>query len=98
MSMNRLDWRTSTPAELLDGKVALTLTEVAAVLSLTVARGTHKGEPCKRQAYALVADGRLRAIDPSQPIGRLTVSCASVRHYLATTAAPIFTLVQGATA
>lgn len=80
--MSRLDWRTSTPTELLDGNVVLTLTEVAYVLGLAVYKGAHKGDPDKRRVLALVDAGLLRPVDPSQVVGRMTISCATVRAYL----------------
>lgn len=73
-----------TPAELLEQNLVLTLTQVATVLGLRTTRGTKKGEPSKRLALELVETGKLRPVDPSQPVGRMTVSCAEVRRYLST--------------
>jgi hypothetical protein len=71
-----------TPAQLLEQNLVLTLGQVAVVLGLTTTRGRHKGEPSKRLALELVEAGKLRPVDPSQPVGRMTVSCAEVRRYL----------------
>ena len=90
----RLDWRTSTPTELLDGKLVLTLTEVAYCLGLTFTKGKHRGEPSIQQALALIDSGRLRPVDPSQAPGRLTVSVAAVQAYIDGAPAPVLTLVK----
>ena len=71
-----------SPASILADNLVLTLGQVAVVLNLRVARGAKRGEPCKRQAHALVCAGQLRPVDPRQPVGRMTVSCAEVRRYL----------------
>lgn len=84
-----------TPAELLEQNLVLTLTQVATVLGLTTTRGRHKGEPSKRLVLELIDAGKLRAVDPSQPVGRKTISCAEVRRYLA---APTLSLVQAGAA
>ena len=90
----RPDWRTHTPAEVLDGNLVLTLTQVAYILGLSVAKGARKGEPNLRAAAELVHTGRLRAVDPHQPVGKCTVSAASVRRYLAAADTPTFSLVK----
>lgn len=94
MTAARLDWRTSTPTELLDGNAVLTLSEVAYILGLVHIKGAHKGEPSIAAAAKLVHEGKLAPVDPSQPVGRLTVSCATVRRYLDGT--PSLALVRGA--
>lgn len=92
----RPDWHTHTPAEVLDGNIALTLQQVAYVLGLAYERGAHRGEPKLRAAYDLVLAGRLHPIDPGQPVGRLRVSATEVRRYLDGNTTPALTLVHGA--
>lgn len=74
-----------TPTSILADNLVLTLGQVACVLNLRVSRGRHKGEPDRRQALTLVDAGSLRPVDPSQAVGRMTVSCAELRRYLAAT-------------
>lgn len=71
-----------TPAEILATNVVLTLSQVATVLNLRTTRGRHAGAPSIRQALALVEAGHLHPVDRAQPVGRMTVACAEVTHYL----------------
>ncbi len=73
---------TANPADILATHVVLTLSQVATVLHLPVERGAKRGEPSIRRALALIEAGKLRAVDPAQPVGRMTVSAAEVRRYL----------------
>lgn len=81
--MSRSDWRTMTPAEVLDAFPVLTIEQVAFVLGLTHGRGVHRGEPDRRQVDRLIHEGRLRLVDPSMSVTRWTVSNAIVRAYIA---------------
>ena len=76
------DWRTMTPNEVLDAYPALTMTQVAYVCGLTFIRGEKAGQPDRRKALALVADGKLPVIDPTRPVPFWTVSATNVRNYL----------------
>lgn len=74
------DWRTLTPAEVLDAFPALTINQIGYVIGAT----RRNGEIDRRRVITLIKDGRLPLIDPDPTlsIGRWTVSQASVRGYL----------------
>jgi hypothetical protein len=66
----------------LTSDAVMTLTEVAAVLKLCHQRGSKKGQPDRRLAVELVHAGKLRLIDPDQPVYRWSVSTAEVLRYI----------------
>lgn len=71
-----------TRTEVLDSHPALTMSQVAYVLNLNHVRGMKAGLPDRQRAIALVREGSLPLIDPSQPVARWTVSNTNVRRYL----------------
>ena len=77
------DWRTLPPAAVLDGWVALTLTQTAYVLGLVATKGAAKGTPDRRKVLSLIEAGRLRVIDPSVANIHWTISAADLRAYIA---------------
>jgi hypothetical protein len=68
-----------TPVELLNSQVTVRLVDAAYILGLVHPR---KGGPDRRQVLALVKAGRLRVVDPSQPVTRLTIATDEIRRYL----------------
>lgn len=79
--MNTRDWRSLTPAEVLDGWPVLTQTQVAYVLGLVFVRGKHMGEPNRRRAQAMITDGTLTTVGGiTGPMA--TVSSDVVRSYM----------------
>lgn len=75
-------WQEMTPAEVLAAHPALTLTQVAYVLSLNHTRGEKKGTPSRQAVLRLVRAGLLPVIDASRPNAYWTISAANVRRYL----------------
>jgi len=62
--------------------LALTPRQTAHILGLVHHRGAHRGEPDRLRALDLVANGRLRPVDPTEPTHRLTISAAAIRRHL----------------
>lgn len=77
-----MNWRDSTPAEVLDRNVVLTPAQVAYVAGLLHRRGEHKGEPDRRAALELIKAGKLPLVDETQSITRWTVPSSAVKKYL----------------
>jgi len=80
MSPSVRDWRTMTPQEVLDAFPALTVGQIAYVISAY----KRDGDLDRRRVIKLVHDGRLPLIDPDPTLStpRWTVSQANVRRYL----------------
>lgn len=74
------DWRSMTPQEVLDAFPALTVGQIAYVLSAY----KRDGDLDRRRVIKLVHEGRLPLIDPDPTLttARWTVSQANVRRYL----------------
>ena len=72
----------ASPAEVLASHVVLSAWQVALVLGLTVSKGRRVGEPDPRQVLALVERGKLRPVDPDQPMSRWTFSKKLVEAYV----------------
>jgi hypothetical protein len=79
--MTMRDWRTMTPQEVLDAYPALTVGQVAYILS----QYKRDGELDRRRIIKLVRDGLLSLIDPDPTLttARWTIAQGDVRHYLA---------------
>ena len=79
------DWRSMTPAEVLDAFPAMTIGQVAYVISAY----NRKGDLDRRRVIKLIHEGRLPLIDPDPTLStpRWTVSQADVRTYLTGVAA-----------
>ena len=71
-----------TPAELMRDNLVLNAKQVATVLGLHYTRGKHKGDPDGVRVRELVADGRLRPVDPAQPPHRWRFSVVDVNRYI----------------
>lgn len=71
-----------TPAELLEHHIVLNMRQLAAVLELVSVRGERRGKPDSRKARALIRDGSIRLIDPTQPVSRWAVSANEIRRYI----------------
>ena len=75
------NWRTMTPAEVLDAFPALTLTMAAYCTSLVYSRGAKQGEPNRDLVIDRVRAGKLRVSDPTVAQHRWTISADEVRRY-----------------
>lgn len=79
--MSTRDWRTCTPAEVLDGWPVLTQTQIAYILGLVFVRGRNQGQPNRRRALELINDGTLTTIG-GQTGPMATVAADTVREYM----------------
>lgn len=70
---------TPTPSQLLASSPVHSLNAVAKILALT----KRNGDPNRRAVRELIHSGRLRLVDPDQPISRWTVSAAEIERYIA---------------
>ena len=73
-----IDWHALTPQEVLDGYPALTMDQAAYVLGFVDKKGKFE----RGQVHELIRSGRLRVIDPDQPVTRWAVSAMKVRLYI----------------
>lgn len=69
-------------ADLLCTDAVCTLVETAGVLKLVHRSGAKKGQPDRRLVLQLIADGKLRVVDPDQPTHRWTIATPEIRRYL----------------
>lgn len=67
-----------SPAELLESSPVHGIAAVATILQLL----SRNGEPNRRAVHELIRSGRLRLVDPEQPIQRWTVSRAELERYI----------------
>lgn len=71
-----------TPAELLRDNVVLNVSQAAIVLGLLTTRGKSKGSPDTGRVRQMVADGKLRLIDASQPPSRWCFSVSDIKRFI----------------
>lgn len=79
-----LDWRTLTPAQVLDTYPALNMTQLAYVIPTCWTRKADPTEshPVRRKAIDLVRSGAVQLVDSAQPLHRWAVTSDEVRRYL----------------
>lgn len=75
------NWKDYSPSEVLASHELFTMEQVAFVLGLLMSRGEKAGSPDRRRARILVREGKLRLVDPDQPVMYWTVSAAELRRY-----------------
>jgi hypothetical protein len=71
-----------TTAEVLDSFQVLNAEMVAYVLQLLHTRGEIAGRPDASKVRKLIREGKLRLVDPDQPLYLWRVSAAEVHRYM----------------